>query len=218
MPAIAGKCRRLPANAGDCRQMPATAGKCRRLPAIAGKCRWLYGLNETKSFRHVFKTIGSSAIIIMTTLNEQQILKDEDVVQYLLKNEDIIINCFDVPHDQSPTKFLLCLANEACCQRTRKYSKLYSVSLYSSIRMECTFCTKNLKIKKKLTLQLFDDIFGTNNIIVLTKYCKFCKLTYYPGYAEHYEAKVHYYDTDWKIYGIFISTHCTAFSNDFLNR
>lgn len=53
---------------------------------------------------------------------------------------------------------------------------------------------------------------------VITKQCKSCKLTIYPGYSENHKEKIRFYDDDWKNYTIFFSTYCTAISIDFLNR
>ena len=45
------------------------------------------------------------------------------------------------------------------------------------------------QIKKAMCVKLFDDVLGTLPVCLITKYCSSCKLTYYPGYAENYEAK-----------------------------
>ena len=55
-------------------------------------------------------------------------------------------------------------------------------------------------------------------ITVITKYCNSCKYTYYPGYFENYQDKCTYFYPQWRNYGIFISTYCSAFSTDLLDR
>ena len=157
-------------------------------------------------------------IFISFIIMEQQVLvEDEEFVNYLLKNEDIIRKCFKVPEDKSPSTFLVSLAYESNTKSlmSKEYS---SASLYATKKTCCSFCAKKLKVKKKLNVNVYDDIFGTTSIIILSKYCKSCKLTYYPGYAEDYNAKIRYFDDNWNSYGIFVSTFCTAFSNDFLDR
>ena len=46
-------------------------------------------------------------------------------------------------------------------------------------------CEK-LSIKKYLKVALYDDVMGTMNVAVLTKFCNSSKVTYYPGFFENY--------------------------------
>ena len=75
-----------------------------------------------------------------------------------------------------------------------------------------------LIIKKAMQTNLYDDVLGTSQITVITKYCKCCKFTYYPGYFENYQDKSTFFYPEWRKYGIFISTHNSAFSTDLLDR
>ena len=54
----------------------------------------------------------------------------------------------------------------------------------------------NLAIKKVVPATLYDDVLGTIPVGIITKYCRLCKLTFYPGYVESYESKVHIYEDD----------------------
>ena len=72
---------------------------------------------------------------------EQQVLEDEEIINYLIKNEDIIQKCFHVPDNESPSKYLLELAYDS--NKKALSSKIYStVSLYVTKRTECSFCNK----------------------------------------------------------------------------
>ena len=44
----------------------------------------------------------------------ENILTDECVINYRLKNEKLINECFDVPIDESPPEFLIKVSNEVC--------------------------------------------------------------------------------------------------------
>ena len=65
---------------------------------------------------------------------------------------------------------------------------------------------------------LYDDVLGTLDICIISKYCKNCKVTIYPSYMENYGEKNRVYCTDWKRYGIFMSTASSSFSIDFMER
>ena len=73
-------------------------------------------------------------------------------------------------------------------------------------------------MKKSMNVILYDDVLGSSNITVLSKYCSSCKLTYYPGYFESFKEKKKIYYTEWTAYGVFISTYCSAFSVDLLDQ
>ena len=148
------------------------------------------------------------------------LLNDVVLIDYLTRNEALIQSAYHIPHDASPAEFLLQLVNDhsinACApSKVQTYS---SYLLYASKKTECSFCKSKLKIKKKVIVKLHDDIFGSKNIDVVSKYCKSCKLTIYPGFAENYESNTRFYDSDWEEYGIFMSTFSSAFSIDFLSR
>ena len=150
-------------------------------------------------------------------------LTDDLVTDFLQKNEEIIKFCYNIPDSVSPCTFILGLINEAFCNdtsaTTSKHATYSSYNFYSSRNTCCSFCENKLKVKKCLKkVRLYDDIFGTRNICILTKFCNSCKLTYYPGFCENYEAKKRFFDKNWVQYGIFVSTHCTAFSIDILHR
>lgn len=155
----------------------------------------------------------------------ENIVIDESVIKFLLNNEQLIMNCFSVPKDMTPKAFFLQISNEEIMgnidsnQSYAKMSNYKQQPLYVTKIKDCLSCNSmKLKVKKCIAMKLFDDFFGTSNIFVLTKYCSSCKITYYPGFGENYEMKVRYYEQDWKNYKIFISTHNTAFSIDFMQR
>ena len=81
------------------------------------------------------------------------------------------------------------------------------------------YCLRSLYVTSKtLQINLYDDGLGTSLITVITKYCNSCKFTYYPGYFENYQDKCTYFYPEWRNYGVFISTYCSAFSTDLLDR
>ena len=107
-----------------------------------------------------------------------ELLTDDGILLYLLKNEDIIKICFNVPVDVSLSKFLINLSNKAFKNQGEKKVGTYKIfSLYATKKKYCSLCNNKLTMKKKLNMTLYDDIMGTQSIVVLTKYCKKCKLT-----------------------------------------
>ena len=77
----------------------------------------------------------------------EHIVEDEEIVNYLLKNEDIIRKCFKVPEDKSPSTFLISLAYEFNTN-SLKLKEYSSASLYATKKTCCSFCAKKLKVKK----------------------------------------------------------------------
>ena len=151
------------------------------------------------------------------------IIQDDCNLEFLLKKIELIKFAFNVPDGECPTKFLLTLSTIIGDSKTRSNGNFdscnYSIfPMYVSKIKSCQFCKNDLKIKKSLNVKYFDDVFGTRNIKVLTKYCNSCKLTVYPGFAENHKESQRYYDDDWQEYPIFLSTFCTALSLDFLKR
>ena len=111
----------------------------------------------------------------------ENLLVDECVIKYLLRNEELIGECFDLPNDESPSEFLIKLSNEECLlemekgaplKKNMKYKQYEQHSLYTSILRSCSFCNATLNVKKSIKMFLYDDVFGTTKIIVLTKFCK----------------------------------------------
>ena len=148
------------------------------------------------------------------------LLKDVNVLKYLIKNEQLILQHFFVPEGESPSHFLLRKANEVSNEITIESCKMsYSLpSLYVTSNANCVICKYTLEMKKSMNVILYDDVLGSSNITVLSKYCSSCKLTYYPGYFESFKEKKKIYYTEWTAYGVFISTYCSAFSIDLLDQ
>ena len=122
----------------------------------------------------------------------------------------------NVPEGQSPSCHAVQLANQS---DEMSSSSEYALSpIYCSTASKCLFCDRILNVKKTLKVSLYDDVLGTRPIAVLSKYCKSCKLTYYPGFSENYTTKKRIYENDWEKYGVFMSTYSSAFSLDSLER
>ncbi len=149
----------------------------------------------------------------------EYVLADNIVVKYLLKNESIISKYFNVPAGLDPKTYLLNLANFGSGNRNKSSEYEYRISpIHCSFLSACSFCHGSLVVKKTVNASLYDDVFGTLQVAIISKYCKSCKLTFYPGYAENYETRTHIYENDWRKYGIFLSTSTTCFSEDFIER
>ena len=148
---------------------------------------------------------------------ETIILQDTLAINFLMKNPELIKFGFDT-NEECPQKFLLRKVNAgpANAQNTsRKSYSLFPIAI--SRQVNCSSCQGTLKIKKCIDSTLFDDVFGKVDIKILTKYCKACKSTVYPGFQENQIEKTRLYDNDWDCYKIFVSTHCTVFSIDHLS-
>ena len=153
------------------------------------------------------------------------LMEDEDAIHYLMKKPEIIKFVFQV-EDECPRTFLIRESNSFVSNEPSRHGRhgnnnkyrYSSFPLALTNRKNCDSCTSALKIKKCVDAKLFDDIFGTTQIKVLTKYCSNCKITAYPGFSENHITKMRIYDDDWDKYNIFVSTHCTSFSTDFLRR
>ena len=66
-------------------------------------------------------------------------LRDNKLVKYLLKNEEIILRCFDVPEDETPAQFILQLANRNFTKEEGKDRKA----------AECIYCLRLLYVTNK---------------------------------------------------------------------
>ena len=154
---------------------------------------------------------------LLTTL-----LQDTTVVTFSIKNEAVIKEYFDVPYGESPRVHILKLSNNIRISGTSSgfstLSRYRASSVYCSTTQACTFCQEKLFMKKIVQVSIYDDILGSRKAAVLTRYCRSCKVTYYPGFSENYVTKVRVFDDAIDKYGIFMSTYSTAFSLDFLER
>ena len=147
------------------------------------------------------------------------ILNDTVTVKYLLCHEDIIPEHFDIPEGESPGKHILRLSNENIDFDSAAEKLCYKMqTLYVTKIINCSICQCSLKIKNHHRVDLYDDIFGTIAIPVLTKYCPKCKLTYYPGFIDNYKEKQKLFDENLAEYGVFFATKQSAFSIDLLDR
>jgi hypothetical protein len=148
-----------------------------------------------------FKTFEMAELL--TTL-----LQDTAVVTFLIKNEAVIKEYFDVPDGESPRVHLLKLSNNIRISGTSSgFSTLlrYTASpVYCSTTQACSFCQEKLFMKKIVQVTIYDDILGSRKAAVLTRYCRSCKVTYYPGFSENYVTKVRIFDDAIDKYGIFM--------------
>ena len=143
------------------------------------------------------------------TMNNLAILNDTEVISWLLKHEDVIVQHFNIPTEMSPSMHLLSLQ----MYNAKNPSMTFSLpSIYASQEFNCHGCTTPLKIKKLIKSTFFDDILGTNEISVITRHCKKCKVTYYPGYYETHIESTRVYYSGWDQYPEFQSTHQTMMS------
>ena len=143
-------------------------------------------------------------------------LQDSNVLIYLKKHEDVIRDYFSVPVGMSPVGYVVALANQS---DENCSSSQYALSpMYCTTVSKCSFCDKKIAVKKTIKVSLYDDVLGTGDIAVLSKYCTSCKVTYYPGFSENYATKKRIYEDNWEKYGVFMSTYSSAFSLDFLER
>ena len=149
---------------------------------------------------------------------ETIILRDALAIEFLMKNPELIRFGFDI-EDECPQKFLLRKVNAGPANAQNSSRKSYSLfPIAISRRVKCSSCQGTLKIKKCIDSTIFDDVFGKVHLKIITKYCKACKSTVYPGFQENQIEKTRLYDTDWDSYKIFVSTHCTVYSIDHLRR
>ena len=124
----------------------------------------------------------------------KSVLQDSSVVKYLLQHENVITENFTVPTGESPSEYIIQLSNHhtGCGSGFIDEKFVYSKSpMYSTFLNECMLCNNKLKIKKAMRAKLYDDVLGTLPVCLITKYCSYCKLTHYPGYAENYDTKQH---------------------------
>ena len=148
-------------------------------------------------------------------MNNNSILSDVTTLNWLLKHDDVIRQHFDVPHGISAGTHLLALQMLEVKTQPMTYSL---PSLYASNLSTCCQCSALLKVKKQMKSTLFDDVLGTCQTSVITKYCKNCKLTYFPGYYENYIENIREYYPGWDKYPIFQSTHQTMLSMHLLKQ
>ena len=149
----------------------------------------------------------------------QQILKDDAAVKYLLRHDEMILEHFDVPNGESPGKHILRLSNENIDSKSAVDKLCYKIqTLYVTKIVNCSICKCFLKLKNHHRMDLYDDVFGTITITVLTKYCTQCKVTYYPGFIDNYKDKQKLFDENFAGYGVFFATKQSAFSIDLLDR
>ena len=146
------------------------------------------------------------------------LMKDEVAVDYLMKNPELIKVIFNVAADECPRKFLMKEVNSFKPKESRYGIDYRIFPLALSNRNFCDACSGVLKVKKCIDTILFDDVAGTVKIKILTKFCRACKTTVYPGFSDNQLTQTRKYDDDWEKYKIFVSTHSTAFSTDFLRR
>ena len=147
------------------------------------------------------------------------------MLNYMLKNENVLLKHYTMPEGETPRKFLLKVSNRSNDQVKgdewfiKNSSNLYKTNMFYVTKMlKCMFCHNLLEIKRHIDLKLHDDVLGSSTVTLFTKFCRSCILTYYPGYCENYKEQKRYFYPCWKTYGIFVSTHCTAFSIDLLER
>ena len=157
-------------------------------------------------------------------MDDLNLLRDDKIMQYLLKNQDIVKSNYDVPSNESPSHYIIRMSNELHLNQklendSSSKTKCYSLpSIFASKRIFCVVCKRDLTVKKCIQCMLYDDVLGSYKIAIITKYCTHCKYTYYPGYFESWINKERHYYPDWSTYGIFVSTNYSAFSIDLLDR
>lgn len=144
------------------------------------------------------------------------ILQDNLVMGYLLKQEHLIVKYFNIPLNTSPKCFIMELANASATDF--EYPQYHVSPINANLMTVCTLCNSTLRIKKTVDTLFFDDVLGTQNLCIISKYCSNCKVTVYPTYQENYQEKKRLYMEDWRRYGLFMSTAHTSFSLDFMER
>ena len=174
------------------------------------------------TFVHIFVEIMVRAWCCTDVKMENNLLvtllQDSNVIVYLKKHEEVIREYFNVPDGVSPISHVVALSNKYF-QSKRQSPLEYRLSpLYCTTKSKCSFCDSKLAVKKTLRITLYDDVLGSREVAVLLKFCKSCKITFYPGFSENYETKKRIYEENWEKYGIFTSTYSTAFSLDFMKR
>ena len=105
----------------------------------------------------------------------------------MLKHEKLINEYFHVHSDCSPKSYIIGLANESTAKP--KYPQYHVSPIYTNLMAACRTCNMSLKIKKVMNASLYDDVLGTLDICILSKYCNECKITYFPTYLENYLEK-----------------------------
>ena len=173
--------------------------------------QWLrHSISIGIPLRHSF---GFDRNMAATTLEELDLLTDTKILDYLLKNIGLTCTHFKIP-EEAPRQFLLRMSNAFCdVINTFDGSKkdcIYAIKpIYVSRELNCTMSNAQLDVKKH---------FGSSIITIFIKYCKSCKLSCYPWFFKSYKDKKRWYYSNWNRNGIFVSTHCTAFSTDLLDR
>ena len=165
---------------------------------------------------------GQSAIVVVKMEKNRWLLRDVDILNYLLRHEELILKQFNVPVGTSPTKHILMLSNiitNDVTQQPFQQPMSYSLgTIYTTTRTKCTLCEKDLTIKNYQNAKLYDDVLGSNDIVIFTKTCKNCKVNFYPGFLENYKEKSKVFHSDFRNQGVFFSTNRSAFSIDLLER
>ena len=140
------------------------------------------------------------------------LLQDSSLIAFLETRPDLIRDIFDIPGEINPATHLIHLSNTV----EDVVDAQPPNTIFFSNEKQCMMCRQPLAIKKSMNINVFDDVLGTRRCVLITKCCKSCKLTVYPGYVENYKSSIRIYYDNFKEYPIFVSTHCTAFTTDFL--
>ena len=140
----------------------------------------------------------------MDTLSK--VLDDSAIIRYLLKNITSMSKIF-----QRPRRYGSIKPPPKDCQWQN--GKALRLPVHWFWHKECSSCSSKLAIKKVVPATLYDDVLGKIPVGIITKYCRPRKLTFYRGYVESYESKVHIYEDDWEKYGIFQSTSTSCLTS-----
>ena len=154
------------------------------------------------TFVHIFVEIMARAWCCTDVKMENNLLvtllQDSNVIVYLKKHEEVIREYFNVPDGVSPISHVVALSNKYF-QSKRQSPLEYRLSpLYCTTKSKCSFCDSKLAVKKTLRITLYDDVLGSRKVAVLLKFCKSCKITFYPGFSENYETKKRIYEENWE--------------------
>ena len=103
------------------------------------------------------------------------LLRDNEILQYLLKNDELINKSFYVPQCESPSHFILRKANELYLngvgESSIKVKSYFMPSLFATLKTNCLTCEKKLVIKKTIESLLYDDVLGSSKVSIISKYC-----------------------------------------------
>ena len=144
-----------------------------------------------------YNSSGNKRKLVMDEL--VVLLKDQSVLNYMLKNDSLLLDHYTILEGETPRKFLINASNRSYDEfngeeyfAKKLCNNIYKTKSYYVTKMlNCMFCDNLLDMKRHLNLQLYDDVLGSSKVTLLAKFCKICKLTYYPGYCENYKEQKH---------------------------